>query len=1054
MTEINCAGSLSVAELIFDVQQQQHTSQRAWHLACAHSQLPLSASMSLNCMVLRALADVNASQAGPSVLRVLDCDVCRAHGYSGPETLEGGGDLQSTEYLTFCLTKGLQPKLRLDVDTGAVAAAPSYGSTVPLPSPQTLKNVPLQQPPASAPSVPIPRQSGAERYPSHGLHDTRAVPLELPQQRLPPRQQDLAQSAEPEPEPEPEPELEPEPQPQPQPQLEPEPEPEPEPELEPEPEPEPEPELTEPKPDMWAQPVVRKKQPPPPRATPLVSDADGSGVAPAPVAQGRRSESQWVDGDVFFSRKKAVKAAQPPQTPPAPAPAPAVMPAVLEPVSLPRPASTPVGGTIASAATPRTPTPADPTQRKLDTQAGRSAKSATAVSGLPTPRSVAKLDGQGHLRKSALHGSREPSERYHNRTAFTWDQREVERQDGTLPVAQRKMAEIAQLVGIHNIFQAQGSHFRDSLDAEFFQRRSRFRRTMQTHIARAKQELHQNKTGDLDLDIWWTRPTLMRPTHTHSHLQVTCFFPPSDTGVQIDCSATQCMLELLEQVYRAYPRDHQLAQPESPSGLILKARGLYDFLDGNEYLQDYRYIRRMLSKGSAIEFTVLNREAFVADVKEKMAEVLNEDGLQEEAGGEDDDVDFEEMEKNFDPSADKDEWQFIPITEVRRPFRLRIIGIDQLPEKDFQETTHVDGVEKTEAESLQIETKGRVVETLWVEAALRYGGDPLTHRSGVALDDKTTTRCARARCPRWNEWLNFDFDTCNLPNATRLCLTVQNEQTSASKSATQPLGWVNLQLFDDANRLRTGVIRLRLWPKEAANPIGTCVDNISTEQQHLKKTNQKEAAVIYIELDEYHTTVLYPTLKAQVGYHRGSGFEVPKEWDQTDKKELNRVVSEGPLYELTPEDKKLIVNLRFQCKSKPRALAKFLQAINWSDPDAVHEAHSLLADWGSLEPKDALELLDARYADQRVRTYAVQCLYVMSDEELELYMLQLVQVLKYEQFHDSALACFLMVRSLQCPNVIGHLFFWYLKVTSPLRSPLSTFFYLPSAQSCATHWCS
>jgi hypothetical protein len=79
---------------------------------------------------------------------------------------------------------------------------------------------------------------------------------------------------------------------------------------------------------------------------------------------------------------------------------------------------------------------------------------------------------------------------------------------------------------------------------------------------------------------------------------------------------------------------------------------------------------------------------------------------------------------------------------------------------------------------------------------------------------------------------------------------------------------------------------------------------------------------------------------------------------------------------------------------------------------------------------------------------------VMSDEELELYMLQLVQVLKYEQFHDSALACFLMVRSLQCPNVIGHLFFWYLKVTSPLRSPLSTFFYLPSAQSCATHWCS
>ena len=43
------------------------------------------------------------------------------------------------------------------------------------------------------------------------------------------------------------------------------------------------------------------------------------------------------------------------------------------------------------------------------------------------------------------------------------------------------------------------------------------------------------------------------------------------------------------------------------------------------------------------------------------------------------------------------------------------------------------------------------------------------------------------------------------------------------------------------------------------------------------------------------------------------------------------------------------------------------------------------------------ELLDARYADQHVRVYAVECLKAMTDEELELYILQLVQVLKYER---------------------------------------------------------
>ena len=97
----------------------------------------------------------------------------------------------------------------------------------------------------------------------------------------------------------------------------------------------------------------------------------------------------------------------------------------------------------------------------------------------------------------------------------------------------------------------------------------------------------------------------------------------------------------------------------------------------------------------------------------------------------------------------------------------------------------------------------------------------------------------------------------------------------------------------------------------------------------------------------------------------------------------------------------------------------------------MQEAHDLLDDWGSLSPKEALELLDARYADRRVRTYAVQCLAPMTDEDLELYILQLVQVLKYEQDHDSPLACFLMVRALRCPNVIGHIFFWHLKVCAP-----------------------
>ena len=45
-------------------------------------------------------------------------------------------------------------------------------------------------------------------------------------------------------------------------------------------------------------------------------------------------------------------------------------------------------------------------------------------------------------------------------------------------------------------------------------------------------------------------------------------------------------------------------------------------------------------------------------------------------------------------------------------------------------------------------------------------------------------------------------------------------------------------------------------------------------------------------------------------------------------------------------------------------------------------------------------LLDARYADIPVREYAVKCLESLSDAELDLYMPQLIQTLKYGPYHN------------------------------------------------------
>lgn len=88
---------------------------------------------------------------------------------------------------------------------------------------------------------------------------------------------------------------------------------------------------------------------------------------------------------------------------------------------------------------------------------------------------------------------------------------------------------------------------------------------------------------------------------------------------------------------------------------------------------------------------------------------------------------------------------------------------------------------------------------------------------------------------------------------------------------------------------------------------------------------------------------------------------------------------------------------------------------------------SLLAKWAVLPCGLALQLLDAHYPVPEVREYGVNCLRAVSDLELADYLLQLVQVLKYEPHHDSPLSRFILQRALNNRERLGHSLFWHLK---------------------------
>jgi phosphatidylinositol-4,5-bisphosphate 3-kinase len=146
-----------------------------------------------------------------------------------------------------------------------------------------------------------------------------------------------------------------------------------------------------------------------------------------------------------------------------------------------------------------------------------------------------------------------------------------------------------------------------------------------------------------------------------------------------------------------------------------------------------------------------------------------------------------------------------------------------------------------------------------------------------------------------------------------------------------------------------------------------------------------------------------------------------------DENLLSKVENTDPLYELSPSEKVLIWQFRRSCVSRAKLLPKILQAVPWTNSEAVFEMRSLLCHWAPIDPYSALELLDIRYSDPVVREFAIRVLDKLHDSILVEFLLQLVQALKYECYHDSPLARFLLRRALKSPLVIGHHLYWMLK---------------------------
>ncbi|XP_068622443.1 phosphatidylinositol 3-kinase catalytic subunit type 3 [Battus philenor] len=119
-----------------------------------------------------------------------------------------------------------------------------------------------------------------------------------------------------------------------------------------------------------------------------------------------------------------------------------------------------------------------------------------------------------------------------------------------------------------------------------------------------------------------------------------------------------------------------------------------------------------------------------------------------------------------------------------------------------------------------------------------------------------------------------------------------------------------------------------------------------------------------------------------------------------ERDQLAALVAAPPRRMLSADDQDLLWKFRFYLSSHRRALTKFLECVNWNRPAEVRQALAMMKQWAPMDVEDALELLTPKFTHPAVRRYAISRLKQAPDEDLLLYLLQLVQALKYEDFNE------------------------------------------------------
>ncbi|ANB11639.1 phosphatidylinositol 3-kinase VPS34 [Sugiyamaella lignohabitans] len=230
----------------------------------------------------------------------------------------------------------------------------------------------------------------------------------------------------------------------------------------------------------------------------------------------------------------------------------------------------------------------------------------------------------------------------------------------------------------------------------------------------------------------------------------------------------------------------------------------------------------------------------------------------------------------------------------------------------------------------------------------------------------------------------------------------------------------------------------------------------------VKKAESAKSLIIVNDPEQNRENPIESKYRRLVRNHKSNQFDQELKPNAKIRDELNVIIN-SPVQELTVDEKNLLWKFRYYLTRHKQALTKFLQAVSWEDAVEARQAVEMLPRWAEIGVDDALELLGPAFTDPNVRLHAVNRLRKANDQELELYLLQLVEALKFEYqpkeiinkpgtssahrnqapvAQKAHLAGFLIGRAVKNP-ILGNYFYWYLAVEAQEKTETAETIFQP-----------